>query len=200
MSNYFPSESEAKQQAIDRANRLLANVGTNLQELGNKRRVLDLGAGQGELQEGALVLGFNNVISFDLRARQTGMGAMGNARELPLSDNSIDLIICRAGPIPMASSEQNAKLAIAESNRALTADGEIRVYPAFFRFIYDQVWKKNLPDDTHQEPKNDLIAKVAKEHQQEINQHSAAFLESLGYKDFIKKNQAGEDYWQLPKL
>lgn len=190
MSELSPDNfKENPEDLIKAADELLADMGLSLSDLRSKKLVLDLGAGHGILEKGARALGLSNVVSADRDAEyfqettELAGRTQTNARALPFRPDSFDLIICRAGPIPMATSAERAKLALTESNFVLAPNGQINIYPPFFRFIHEQRLQldTNSTTEAAQTP-------------------SAEFLEELGYQNFVRQNNKGETFWVLPKL
>jgi ubiquinone/menaquinone biosynthesis C-methylase UbiE len=122
----------------------LHHVGLTVKDLEGKR-VLDLGAGSCLIERVCREIGIDSVISLD--KSEVGMSKrsdlsgriIGDSRQIPLKDNSVDLIISHSAPPIFFRKEDNILQTFKEIERILSSGGEVRIWPALLRCLADKL-------------------------------------------------------------
>jgi hypothetical protein len=215
-TGFFENISNSEiQDAQPQAKLLLSSVGLKMEDLRDKQLVLDLGAKDCFIERAARQNGIFCVASVDLSFSEYVKHLVLNrfqtdAENLPFSDNSADLLISRGGPLYKATSEAKVLRLLSEFNRVQNSTGDLRIHPARFGFVEQQLLDSNSDfyDMKSKAPFRRSLVDVQKliDYYLKANKATAEFLENLGYKFEIGsiENQPGlsvdlQTYFSLKK-
>lgn len=140
---------EIKEKLLARGARILERMGLKLEELKGKV-VVDLAAGNCAIETLAKEHGINSVISIDsridlaLRVQENENRIKAKAQNLPLKDNSVDLLIGNGAPPVITTDEKRALAACDEIERVLKEKGEARIALASLKFIDERILREYL--------------------------------------------------------
>jgi len=193
------------------AARILQDLGLTLEDLQDKV-VLDIGSGPSIIEKAAGHRGINTVISLEKKLSRMSKNpdlnrVNADARTIPLSDGSIDLLISHGAPpgIPHNTIGHDSIVTLREFQRVLSEGGEARITPNLAFIIendqgYQELAKKEkLSDQEKDELSQHIIA---------IIRQSTHFLLTQGFnvetikndKDIkYQKPSFNSYYWKLRK-
>ena len=152
-------ESLPDEEIISKATRMLGDLDLGFDDLVDKK-VVDLGSGAQIIERAATIKGLETVFSVDSREYvlskrpEVKNGIVGNIiKGIPqIPDNSIDLLISRAGPPTISRKKEHADDSIVEILRMLKSGGRAVIGPINFHFIeeehdrYQELLKKKYQD------------------------------------------------------
>jgi len=147
------------EEIMDRATKMLGDLDLSFDDFADKK-VVDLGSGAQIIERAATIKGSGTVFSVDSRAYllskrpEVKNGIVANIIEgIPqISDDSIDLLISRAGPPTISRKKEHADRSIVEILRMLKSGGKAVIGPIVFNFIeenndrYQKLLKKKYRD------------------------------------------------------
>lgn len=133
----FQTEQEEKESPVEK--RILGDLGLTWEDLRGKK-VLDVGAGLGELAEVGKKHGVE-IVSLDKFEGKKHEGGQtppkdisfvtADAAHMPFSDNSFDIIISHAAVPSPSGSPEEAEAILSEARRVLKDEGEFRFGPGY---------------------------------------------------------------------
>lgn len=138
----------AEQRLAHEADQILSNVGLSMDKLGEKRKILDLGAGICLVERAARAFGLRNVVSAGLHMpreiKDSGLDFVEMDARNPwqFERGVFDLIISRKGPLFHTRTKDEAVLILEEALRVLDQTGEIRINPWRFGFVKNEMFRK----------------------------------------------------------
>lgn len=142
-------EGKRIERILSSSGRILADLGLTLDDVLQRKKVLDLGAEDAIVENAAKIRGHGNtVVSLSLgipeKVRGAGLSYIkAQAKQVPFRKETFDLVISRNGPLYYLNTETDTDTAIMEILRILTENGECRVSPIRFGFIKQQLFSAN---------------------------------------------------------
>lgn len=178
------------QDVQSQAELLLASVGLKMEDLRGKQLVVDLGAKDCYIERTARQKGIFCVASVDFNFPEYVKSLVLNrfqtdAESLPFPDDSADLLISRGGPLYKETDEAKTLRLLSEFNRVQNQAGYLRIHPARFGFIEQQLLDTNSDfyNAKSKAPfrRSPMDVRQAIVYYLKANEMSAKFLEKLGY-------------------
>jgi signal recognition particle subunit SEC65 len=170
---------------------LLSSVGLRIENLKGKQLVVDVGAKDCYIERSARQNGIFCVASVDISFPGYIKDMVLNkfqtdAVKLPFPDDSADLLISRGGPLYKATDEAKTLQLLSEFNRVQNQAGDLRMHPARFGFIEQQLLDNNTDfyNAKSKAPfrRSPMDIRQAAVYYLKANEMSADYLEKLGYK------------------
>lgn len=142
-------EGKRIERILSSSRRILADLGLTLDDVLQRKKVLDLGAEDAIVEKAAKIRGHDNtVISLSLGVPEKVRGAglsyvKAQAKQTPFRKEEFDLVISRNGPLYYLNTEIDTDTAIVEILRILKESGECRISPIRFGFIKQRLFSAN---------------------------------------------------------
>ncbi len=195
----------------------LAINGLTYDDLRGKERVVDLGAGNAQLEEAARLQGIENVISIDANPKTLARSdrrfnksdnpdlpgrTVAKANNMPLEDESVDLLVASYFPLAVEEFKGRPDLVVEEIERVLKHDGEAHMFPAHLVDIKEEVMEAHGIDA--ELLKKDWADRTAEERaridafEKEWADRSTQMLQELGHQVEMRANARYAEYQDDP--
>ncbi len=197
MKESFPIPTGREEQEKERAEKYFEVLDLDWEYLKDKK-IAEIGAGIGNFAAEAKKHGID-VIALegypDNREEQEKVSenvcyVVGNAREIPFKDESLDLVIAHAAPPIIVSTKEEARVIIKEAMRVLKEGGELRFGPAP---LYANIFETEELFTKEEEESFSTEERIAR-----IGEKSFEFLKTIDPNVTLNKEE-GANYYSIIK-